>query len=1037
MCVTDCFLNQLPFYNVTNLELNELNITTKSKIEYFLKSHNLLPYLKSCLPDTLNENINCKYYHECTFNQQFASMLPKFSLFHINIRSFSKHRLELQAYLNTLNFDFQVIALTETGKNNVENNAVLFNEYSLYHDPPVAKCGGAGLLVHEDVTVVKERPDLKLENTQTSDSKYQVENTWLELKLPHVHKHAIVGVIYRHPNGKIETFNKQFEKTLEKISKEDKYCFICGDLNLNALNTSHAATADFLSMTMSENIIPHITLPTRITERSATLIDHILVKHDKHTLDEPITTGNLYCDITDHLPNFILFGQGCKTRQIRPMVRIFGEKNIRKFQTKVESTDWNILEQTKSCNDAYNLFAEKMKTAYQESFPLKRLSRKKQKDKKWLTQGIKNSIKTKHKLHQRYLDKPIDSRKENYKRYKNILTSACRTAEERYYKDLLSNKKSTVKHLWDIFGPIINPQKRKKCHNIDKLVCDGKAICDNKEIANAFNNYFVSIGSKLSDNQHTLPGSSFADYMDQRNDQSMFVSPATENELRKVIQNLKGKKAAGYDEIAPWLVKTCQDTLIKPLLSIVNRSFQEGVFPSDLKIAKVIPIYKKGEKTQTGNYRPISLLNCMSKIIEKLMHSRLYSFLKTCNLLYRYQFGFRAGYSTTLALIEILDNIHEYLDNGYSVFGIYLDLTKAFDTVNHDILIKKMDHYGVRGLAKQWFESYLKGRKQFVSINGSKSDIQNIKTGVPQGSVLGPLLFLIYVNDIPNAISDKEHQLVLFADDTNVFLKGKDLKLLKASAETTIRQLKSWFIANKLTLSLEKTQYNLFHTKNKQIPPECDSLDLADQRVMRVQEAKYLGVIMDEKLSWNGHVSKIHQNLIKYASSFKVIKNYLPKQCAKQLFTAHITSKIQYGIEVYGHTCNKNIKKLQVIQNRIIKTLFQKEWRMPTNDLHKELNLLKVTDIFKVQMAQFTYKCLSGQLPDIFNSYYITIDDIHHHRTRAAYDKKLYIRGTRTVIGSQTAKIRGAKIYNNLRTTNFESSNSFRQNIIKAYIDSY
>ena len=246
------------------------------------------------------------------------------------------------------------------------------------------------------------------------------------------------------------------------------------------------------------------------------------------------------------------------------------------------------------------------------------------------------------------------------------------------------------------------------------------------------------------------------------------------------------------------------------LSQIINISIKTGNYPDQLKIAKVIPIYKKGSSSDPSNYRPISILSNINKIFEKILHKRLFSYLNKFNILYKYQFGFRKGHSTTQALIELTDNIKRGIDDKQYTCGIFIDLCKAFDTVDHDILLSKMHHYGIRGVVQKLFKSYLTNRMQYVSINNNKSKLQNLNCGVPQGSVLGPLLFLLYINDIAKCCSTGLFRI--FADDTGIFCKGKDINALIKTARDIMIKIEDWFSCNKLTLNIDKTCFIIFRS---------------------------------------------------------------------------------------------------------------------------------------------------------------------------------------------------------------------------------
>ena len=394
------------------------------------------------------------------------------------------------------------------------------------------------------------------------------------------------------------------------------------------------------------------------------------------------------------------------------------------------------------------------------------------------------------------------------------------------------------------------------------------------------------------------------------------------------------------------------------------------------------------------------------------MAKRLLAFLEKFKILYDCQFGFRKGHLTSLALIDNHDRIKDALDSGNSVLGLYIDLKKAFDTVDHDILLAKLEHYGIRGTVKSWFKSYLSQRTQYVALQDEKSSIKTVTTGVPQGSVLGPILFLIYVNDIANSVRIDGTKIMLFADDTNLFITASNVKVLMTKAKESMKQLSEWFRCNKLTLNTDKTQYSIFTRKRAKIAEECDYIEHEGFKIKRVEHAMYLGLALDDKLSWHHHIAMLTSKLVKYASAFKVIGRLVPNQSRKQLYYAYIYSHIQYGIEVFGQTSIKNLKTVQTMQNRILKILFHKDWYTPTDILHKDLCLLKVSDIFKLKVNQFVHKHKLGQLPKVFDSYFTDNTNIHDHNTRQSHN--LHLPRTQTQSGQQTIKITGVKLYNAL-----------------------
>ena len=330
-------------------------------------------------------------------------------------------------------------------------------------------------------------------------------------------------------------------------------------------------------------------------------------------------------------------------------------------------------------------------------------------------------------------------------------------------------KKINLIKSWQIIKNIINKNKGIQLPTNFKI--NNQLVNDKNYIAESFNKFYVNIGSTLAQDIPACRGNPL-DYIVNANVNSIYLNPVQDTEVINIIKELK-TSSPGWDDISPKIVKATYDKFIIPLTRVLNLSILNGVCPNEVKIAKVIPLYKNGDSMLINNYRPVSILPFFSKILEKLMYNRLISFINTHKLLSKYQFGFRKGHSTSYALVTLVDKIATALDQGDSVLGIFLDLSKAFDTVNHDILLMKLNNYGFRGICLDWLASYLRNRKQFVTYDNFKSALGNISCGVPQGSILGPLLFLVYINDLTN-VSDKLFS-ILYADDTNLFIQGKDI----------------------------------------------------------------------------------------------------------------------------------------------------------------------------------------------------------------------------------------------------------------------
>ena len=411
-----------------------------------------------------------------------------------------------------------------------------------------------------------------------------------------------------------------------------------------------------------------------------------------------------------------------------------------------------------------------------------------------------------------------------------------------------------------------------------------------------------------------------------------------------------------------------------------------GQHPKKLKLAHAIPIFKKGSRLLVSNYRPISLLSNLNKILEKIMHKRIYAFLEKYEILYELQFGFRAGYSTTHALIHMTETIRSALDSGSVTCGIFVDFQKAFDTVNHEILLKKLEHYGFRGVINSWFRSYLTGRQQKVVINGFESENTYLLHGVPQGSVLGPILFLIYINDLHKSI--KYSTTYHFADDTNLLHISKDYKTLQRKVNYDLFSLHKWLTANKISLNEAKTEL-IYFRKSGSAPTL--NIKLHGKTLVPTKSVKYLGIYLDEFLSGDAQCSELIKKLNRANGMLAKARHYVPNLELKNIYHAIFSSHTLYGSQVWTPKLLSVSDKISRLQKTAMRIMTFSEFRAHSEPLFKKLEILKFTDNIAVNNCLFVYDYFNKKLPISFTNTFIRTNDLYKYSTRQATAGKLYI----------------------------------------------
>ena len=492
---------------------------------------------------------------------------------------------------------------------------------------------------------------------------------------------------------------------------------------------------------------------------------------------------------------------------------------------------------------------------------------------------------------------------------------------------------------------------------------------------------------------------------------SIYFNPTDEYEIIGIISSLNPNKASGVDDIPTKLIIAAKYILALYLTEIINSFLAKGQY---LKLlALYLYIYKGGSKNEPKNYRPISILTSFNKIFETIFKRRLMGFWNKYNVFSPTQFGSRESFSTTLAITHFRECILNELDSNMNICAVFMDLAKAFDTVNHDILLFKLEQYGIRGVANDLLKSYLSNRKQLVSGDVASSSLLEIDIGVPQGSVLGPILFLIYINDLSHCSNLNS---TLYADDSVLMLSHKNVNILKSIMEMELSKLNIWLSSNQLSLNLSKTKFMLFTKSSQNIAIQIDGCDL-----MHSHCVKYLGVYLDDKLNWYKHIQHLETKLSAATGAIYRLRKYLPYFVLIPVYYNLVYSHLQHAIICWGSTYKSYLQKVQVKQNRIAKILSNKFGKKTSlKPLFKKLKLLKLDEIYSLEVAKFMAKIHFNKLLEFCGDClknFMKLSSIHTYSTRSALSNNYHVPQTNYCKTDQSLKVSGAKIWNNLPIT--------------------
>ena len=763
--------------------------------------------------DNIESHNICSYYDFDALRSALPTKCNSFVVLHQNIRSFHRNFDEFSALLEQSSVVVDVIVLTETWFRN--NDKGIIDGYNGYHDNREEKRGG-GVSIY----VRSIYQSSVINNVYVSADICEVVAA--RIIVDDIITVNLLGV-YRPPSGSagVSDFNHVLSSNVLANFKSSDLVIVAGDFNINLIKRTKYEE-EYMNVFRSRGFIPLIDKVTRVDAGS--IIDHIwsnFLYNNK--------SGVIRHCVTDHYAVFTAFSLPRKSEKVRKYFRDHSSQCVNNLKVAITNFLYDFeMREFGSMNEKCSFFNSNFYILYDKHCPIrsKEISFKRL-TKPWITSGIMKSINRKHKMFIQLRRGLVDL--EEYNRYRNALSALLRRSRKDYFSEKFDNFNGNVAKSWKLLNTLLGRGGKS-------------ALSKDAPSADCFNRYFSSIAGEL-DSKIPVVDASPIDYMGTRVPDSFFADPCSVSEISSIISQFV-TKGSPINEIPVFIYKSVCSIIAPYLVELFNESIESGTFPSCLKVARVVPIHKKDDPALPSNYRPISTLPVMSKLFELLMHGRIVRYLNRLNILSGNQFGFRAMRGTNDAIIDIYEHVFSSFEKSEHSVAVLLDFSKAFDTVSHRILLDKLEHIGVRGKCLSWFQSYLNERSQYVQVGSDSSLSTEIKFGVPQGSVLGPLLFIVYINDMRYS-SDLLH-FVHYADDSTVFLSHHDINELFVIIERELGNVVRWLSVNRLSINIGKTVYLLF---SNQTAPAEKLITMNGVALKRVEDREFLGIIMEDKSS--------------------------------------------------------------------------------------------------------------------------------------------------------------------------------------------
>ena len=877
-----------------------------------------------------------------------------------------------------------LLGLSETRLNVHDDKQVAISNYNFFRkDAKRTGQTGMGIYVHNEILkFITRRPDLEPEN---------VECMWLQFKRSEKDSPLLVGFVYRNPASQYSWYD-DFVAMMDLVTtKHSKANYILlGDFNIDLLKP-HSSWDSTLSLHGLKQLV---TKPTRVTPNSATLLDHIYTNNDTKVTNVRLSD----ISISDHNPVACTWLcksiKSAKTSHTTIIYRCFKSFDNNRFLADLSTTDFSPVYNYDNPNDALTVWYNTFLPVLDKHAPIRKKRVKQQTLPGWMNRDIIEAMKVRDKYRK-------EKQFTEYKKQRNLVSAMVQKAKHNYFEKLISNDSNTAQ-LWRAMNNITKKSRRSNSEQV--------TISPDE-----FNTHFLSIADSVL-NSHVKPApnskpdhSLLEQFCKERlpPSDSCKIPNIAIHEVGRYIEDLKNKKTMGPDNLNTFIVKLSLPYIVESLTFIYNRCIKTNTFPDAWKTAKVVPLPKSQDTSDPNNFRPISILSILSKPLEKHIQHNILGFVETRHLFHDLQSGFRKTHSCHTALTKMCDTWLSAINESKMAGAIFLDFRKAFDLVDHEIIISKLRYYLNNDATVLFLSSFLRDRTQTVLMNGNFSKPGDLKVGVPQGSILGPVLFCLFINDLPLHIENSDVSCEMFADDSSLHTTSTDIKVIETNLQKELSNVDRWCSENKMAIHPQKTKSMVISSRQKhQRAPLTLNLVLGTHTVEQVETHKVLGVTIDNELRWQPHITNICKLVASNIHILGKLKTYVEPEARLMFFNAHCLSHINYASTVWCGAGELHLKKLNSLHRRAAKIIVSNNFLSTTQKL-RSVNILSLEHQFEFNTAVLVYKAKHRLVPSYVQKLLTPADSRYQ-------SEKYLIPRTRIDMFKSSFAFSGANIWNSL-----------------------